>query len=128
MSRISTQAKFQAWIRNCNAPLCSGTVADRAALYRIVPGIGPLTAATLVAHLPDLGHWDSNALTSLVRRAKFMRTWAVICHDSEVRRLYDRLRQRGKPGNIAVAAVLRKIVLQLNAVACRGTQWVPHAG
>ena len=39
---------------------------DRAALYRTVPGIGPLTAANQVAHLPELGHWDSNALTSLV--------------------------------------------------------------
>ena len=106
-----------------------------------------------MAHLPKLGHWDSKALTSLVglapwsrdsgkkrghraisggqglvRRALYMCAWAVIRHDSEVRRLYDRLRQRGKPGNVAVAAVLRKIVLQLNAVACRGTPWVPHAG
>ena len=46
--------------------LDNATLADRAALYRTVPGIGPLTAATLVAHLPELGHWDSNALTSLV--------------------------------------------------------------
>ena len=39
----------------------NATLADRAALYRTVPGIGPLTAATLVAHLPELGHWDSKA-------------------------------------------------------------------
>ena len=40
-------------------------LAQRAALYRSVPGVGPLTAATLVAHLFELGHWDSKALTSL---------------------------------------------------------------
>ena len=45
--------------------LDNATLADRSALYRTVPGIGPLTAATLVAHLPELGHWDSKALTSL---------------------------------------------------------------
>ena len=64
-------------------------LSQRAALYRSVPGVGPLTAATLVAHLPDLGHWDSKAPTSLV-------------------------------------AVMRKILLQLNAVARRGTPWVPQ--
>ena len=127
--------------------------ADRAALYRTVPGIGPLTVAALVAHLPELGHWDSKALTSLVglapwsrdsgkkrghrairggrglvRRALYRCAWAVILHDSEVRRFYDRLRQRGKPGHVAVVAVMRKILLQLNAVARRGTPWVPQAG
>ena len=44
----------------------SSSLAQRAALYRTVPGVGPLTAAILVAHLPELGHWDSKALTSLV--------------------------------------------------------------
>lgn len=126
-------------------------LAQRAALYRSVPGVGPLTAATLVAHLPELDHWDSKALTSLVglapwsrdsgkkqghrairggrglvRRTLYMCAWAVIRHDSEMRRFYDRLRERGKPGNVSVVAVMRKILLQLNAVARRGTPWVPQ--
>ena len=129
----------------------NATLAERAVLYRTVPGVGPLTAATLVAHLPELGHWDSRALTSLVglapwsrdsgkkrghrairggrglvRKALYMCAWAVIRHDSEMRRFYDRLRERGKPGNVAVVAVMRKILLQLNAVARRGTPWVPQ--
>ena len=108
----------------------NATLAARAALYRTVPGIEPLAAATLVAHLLGLGRWDSKALTSLVglapwsrdsgqkqghqairggrglvRRALYMCAWAVIRHDSEMRRFYDRLRQRGKPGNVAVVAV-----------------------
>ena len=52
------------------------TLAERAAFYRTVPGIGPLTAATLVAQLSELGHWDSQALTSLVRLAPWSpRQW-----------------------------------------------------
>ena len=76
-----------------------------------MPGVGPLTAGNRVAHLPELGHWDSKALTSLVglefwsrdsgkkrgrraircgrglvRRALYMCAWAVILYDSEVRR------------------------------------------
>ena len=117
-----------------------------------MPGIGPLTAANQVAHLLELGHWDSKALTflvglatwsrdsgkkrghrairggrRLVRRALYMCAWAVIRHGSEVRRFCDRLRHRGKPGNVAVVAIVRKILLQLNAVAHRGTPWVPQA-
>ena len=33
--------------------------------------------------------------------------------------LLSHLRQRGKPGNVAVVAVMRKLLLQLNAVARR---------
>ena len=51
----------------------SAPMARRAALYRTVPGVGVLTAATLVAHLPELGHWDSKALTSLVGVAPWSR-------------------------------------------------------
>ena len=87
------------------------TLAELADLYRTVPGVGPLTAATLVAHLPVLGHWNSKALTSLVGLAPWSRgsgkergyrtirgdrrqvwrtlyvcAWSVIRHDSEMRR------------------------------------------
>ena len=41
----------------------SAQLAQRAALYRTAPGVGPLTAATLVAFLPELGQWESRALT-----------------------------------------------------------------
>ena len=131
----------------------SASLAERAALYRSVPGIGPLTSAILVAYLPELGHWDSRSLTSLVglapwsrdsgkkrgrrtirggrgsvRRALYTCAWSVIRHDTEMRRFYQRLRDRGKPGNVSVAAVMRKLLLHLNAVARRGTPWVPQAG
>ena len=128
-------------------------LAERVALYRIVPGIGPLTSAILVAYLPELGHWDSRKLTSLVglapwsgdsgrkqgkrairggqgsvRRALYTCAWSVIRHDGERRRFNRCLRERGKPGNISVVAAMRKLLLHLNAVARRGTPWVPQAG
>ena len=139
--------EYQAALRS-SAPL-----AQQAALYRTVPGVGPLTAAILVAHLPELGHWDAKALTSLVglahwsrdsgrkqgqrairggrgivRRALYLCTWAVVRVDGELRRFYHSLRERGKPGNVAVVAVMRKLLLHLNSVARRGTPWVPQAG
>ena len=110
---------------------------------------GPLTAAILVAHLPELGHWDSKALTSLVglapwsrdsgqkrgqrairdgrgivRKALYLCACSVIQVSGELRRFYQNLRQRGKPGNLALVAVMRKLLLQLNALARRQTPWV----
>ncbi len=125
----------------------------RAALYRTVTGIGPLTAATLIAYLPELGQRDGKALTSLVglapwsrdsgqklgrrsirggrgvvRHALYICAWSAIRVDGQLRRFYQRLRERGKPGKVAVIAVMRKMLLQLNAVARRGTPWMPQAG
>ena len=37
-----------------------------AALYQSVPGVGELTAATLVGFLPELGHYSGKQLTALV--------------------------------------------------------------
>ena len=131
----------------------SAPLARRAALYRTVPGVGPLTAAILVAHLPELGHCDRKALTSLVglapwsrdsgqkrgqrairggrgivRKDLYLCACSVIQVDGELRRFYQNLRQRGKPGNLALVAVMRKLLLQLNALARRGTPWVAQAG
>ena len=125
-------------------------MAQRATLYRTVPGMGPVTAAILVAHLPELGQRDGKALTSLVglapwsrdsgqkrgrrairggrglvRRSLYVCAWAVIRHDSEMRRFYRRLHERGKSGNVSLVAVMRKLLLQFNAVARRGRHWVP---
>ena len=37
-------------------------------------------------------------------------------YDSEMCRFYRRLRQRGKPGNVMVVVVMRKLLLHLNTV------------
>ena len=127
----------------------SASLSDTAELYQTVPGVGPLTAATLIAYLPELGRWDGRVLTSLVglapwsrdsgkkrgnrsirggrgtvRRALYICAWVVLRIDGDLRDFYQRLRERGKPGKVAVIAVARKLLLQLNAVARRGTPWV----
>ena len=120
-------------------------------LYCSVPGVGELTAAVLVAYLPELGQRDGSALTSLVglapwsrdsgkkrgirsirggrstvRRALYICAWSVLRVEGELRHFYRRLREHGKPGKVALVAVARKLLLQLNAVARRGTPWVDH--
>ena len=126
----------------------SASLTETVELYRTVPGVGELTAATLVAYLPELGQWDGKALTSLVglapwsrdsgrkrrsrsirggrglvRKALYMCAWTAVRVDGDLRRFYLRLREKGKPGKVALVAVMRKMLLHLNAVARRGTPW-----
>ncbi len=124
----------------------SPDLCGRAELYRSVPGVGQLTAAVLAARQPELGHRDEKALTSLVglapwsrdsgkkrgnrsirggrgavRRALYICAWSGIRVDGDLRRFYKRLREHGKLGKVVMVAVARKLLLQLNAVARRGT-------
>ena len=51
----------------------SANLSETVELYQTVPGVGQLTAATLVAYLPELGRWDGRVLTSLVGLAPWSR-------------------------------------------------------
>jgi transposase len=42
-------------------------------LLRSVPGVGPITASTLIAELPELGHLDRRQIAALVGVAPFNR-------------------------------------------------------
>ena len=127
----------------------NASLAETVELYQTLPGVGQLTAATLAAYLPELGRWDGRSLTSLVglapwsrdsgkkrgsrsirggratvRRVLYICALAVLRVDGDLRDFYRRLRDRGKPGKVAVIAVARKLLMQLNAVARRGTPWM----
>ncbi len=124
-------------------------LSQQAELYRSVPGIGLLTAATLVAELPELGHCDPRAVAarsglapwandsgqqrgrrrsrrgrSPVRRVLYLAAQSAARHHPQLRDFYPGLCQRGKAKKVALVAVLRKLVTQLNAIARRGTPWV----
>lgn len=126
-------------------------LAERAALYQSVRGVGVLTAATLLAYVPELGQGSGKALTALVglvpwaqdsgthrgyrairggrglvRRALYLAALSVIRTDTDLGRWYQELRHRGKPGKVALVAVMRKLLLRLHAIAHRGTPWVPE--
>ena len=51
----------------------SAHLSETAALYQSVPGVGELTAASLVAYLPELGMCEGKALTALVGLAPWSR-------------------------------------------------------
>lgn len=121
---------------------------QRAQLLSSMRGVGDLTAAILTAFLPELGQLPGKALTALaglapwsrdsgqqrgyravrggrgvVRRALYLAALSAVRQDNSLQRFYQGLRQRGKPGKVALVAVMRKMLLQLNAIVRRGTPW-----
>ena len=124
---------------------------ERARLYRSVKGVGEHTAALLLTHLPELGKCRGKSLTALVglapwskdsgskrghrvirggrgavRRALYMSALSAVRGAGQMRSFYERLRSKGKPFKVALVAVMRKMLHQLNAVARRGTPWVEN--
>ncbi|MEP7096907.1 MAG: transposase [Dokdonella sp.] len=105
-----------------------------------IKGVGPVTQATLVSRLRDLGHRMGKALAKLVgvaplnrdsgtmrgqrsvsgghanvRAVLYMAALSVVRHDPVFRTFYARLRERGKTGKVALVAVMRKLIVVLNA-------------
>ena len=118
------------------------------ALYESVCGVGRQSSLTLLADLPELGQANEKALTALVglapyardsstlkkrrrirggrptvRRVLYMAAVSAIRYNPDLGPFYQRLRKRGKPGKVAIIAVMRKLLLVLNAVARRQTPW-----
>ena len=114
---------------------------EAAARLQAVEGVGPATAAVLLADLPELGHGDKNRIASLAGLAPFNRdsgayrgTRSIRGGRSEVRRtlymaafcasrrnpilkaVYQRLRKAGKAHKVALTAVMRKLLIHLNAL------------
>ena len=131
----------------------SPAAAETAALYQSVPGVSQLTAATLVAKLPELGRIDGKTAATLaglapwspwsrdsgrqrgrrsiqggrgkVRQVLYLAAQSAARHHAGLPEFYCGLRARGKPSKVALTAVMRKLVMQLNAIALRGTPWAP---
>lgn len=117
-------------------------------LLRSVPGIGPVTACTLIAELPELGHLDRRRIASLVglapfvrdsgvfrgrrriqggrgqvRRVLYMATLTAIRRNPVIRAFHRRLVAAGHPGKVAVTAAMRKLLTILNAMLRDRRPW-----
>ncbi len=113
-----------------------------------VEGIGEVTAASLLAYLPELGRLDRRQIAALaglapynadsgqhsgkrrirggrasIRRVLYMACWSVIRKQPDFTARYQRLRQQGKCAKLAVTACMRVLLIRLNAMARDGTEW-----
>jgi len=121
---------------------------DRIELLKSVPGVGDVTARTIVAELPELGHLNRKQISSLVGVAPFNRESgtfrgrrAIYGGRSSVRTvLYmaalsakrsnpvfkqfaERLKEKGKPPKVILVACMRKLLVTLNTMAKTNTLW-----
>lgn len=120
----------------------------RFALLVTVPGVGAVTAAGLLAELPELGAMNRGQAAKLVglapinrdsgslrgkrmigggrvqvRRSLYMATLVATRHNPLIRHYYQQLLARGKAKMTALVACMRKLLLILNAMIKNNSPW-----
>lgn len=114
------------------------------------PGIGFITASTLVADLPELGQLNRQKIAALVgvapfnhdsgnqrgkrrifggrtsvRSVLYMATLSAIRHNPVIKEFYHRLLNKGKLKKVALTACMRKLLVILNTMVKTGQDWNP---
>jgi transposase len=119
-------------------------------LLQSFPGVGPVTAASLIAELPELGSLNRRQIAALVglaplncdsgthkgkrkiwggraalRSALYMCALMASQHNPVIQAFYQKLLRAGKPQKVALTACMRKVLVILNAMMRRNTCWQP---
>lgn len=120
----------------------------RTDLLQSVPGVGPTTARTLLAELPEIGSLSRREIASLaglapwtrqsgrwrgksmigggratVRTSLFMAALVASRYNPVLKAFRDKLVQTGKPKIVAIIAVARKLLTILNAIVRDHKKW-----
>ncbi len=120
-------------------------LARKAELMRTVPGVGPVVAAALLAHMPELGTLPRGTAAALaglapydddsgkrrgrraiaagrsaVRCMLYMAALVAIRVCPHLRAYAQRIIVQGRPWKVAITAVMRKLIIILNAVLASG--------
>jgi transposase len=123
---------------------------DKQDLLQSVPGVGPVTACTLLAELPELGSLDRKRIAALVgvapfnddsghrrgkRRVKggrssvrnvlYMAALSASKFNPILNHFYQSMIKRGKEKKVALIACMRKLLTFLNAILRDQKQWNP---
>ena len=119
----------------------SDELQTKAKILQDVSGVGPQTATTLLAFLPELGQLNRQCITALaglapfaqdsgcykgqrkiyggrsrVRRALYLAARVSTRFNTTIASYHKNLIQRGKPYNVSIVACARKLLLHLNAL------------
>ncbi len=128
-------------------------IQESVALLESVPGVGTLTAISLLVGLPELGSLEDKKLASLigvaplnrdsgktigkryihggrgtVRSSLYMAALVSIRFNPDMKIFYQRLRKKGKVAKVALTAVVRKLLILLNHIVRRKTPWENRIG
>jgi len=124
---------------------------EKESLLASVPGVGPVTARTLIAEMPELGTLDRRQIAALaglapwtrqsgqwrgksmigggrktVRAVLFMAALVAARFNPLLKAFRDKLVAAGKPKLVATVATARKLLTILNAMVRDGRPWSPE--
>lgn len=123
-------------------------IAGQYAILTSIPGIGPTTAATLLAEMKELGSANAGEVAALAglapmnrdsgmmrgrksirggrvmaRNSLYMASISAVRWNGDLKVFYERLRKAGKPFKVAITAVMRKLVILANTLLKEGRAW-----
>lgn len=115
-----------------------------------IPGVGPVSAVTMIAELNELGDASATQIAALVgvapmncdsgamrgqrrirggrcavRNALYMAAVAAVRSNTDFAAFYQRLRDNGKPFKVAITAVIRKLAIVANTLISENRKWEP---
>jgi transposase len=124
---------------------------NKAQLIESVPGLGSVTATTVVADVPELGKLNRQQISALVglapynrdsgtlkgkraiaggrksvRCVLYMAAMAARRFNPVIKAFADRLAQHGKPHKVIITACMRKLLVILNSIVKSGRPWNPQ--
>jgi hypothetical protein len=123
-------------------------LASRFAILVSIPGVGALTAVTMLIEMPELGQLDNKQVASLaglapqardsgqhrgrrnirggrsvLRQALYMPALVATRFNVDMRAKYQTLIKAGKPAKVAITAVMRKLIILANALLKADRKW-----
>lgn len=124
----------------------------KAEILQSVPGVGPKTTGVLLAELPELGNVSNKSISMLVgvaplnqdsgkmrgkrtiyggrkrvRTALYMAALVAARHNPILKAVYERLLAAGKNKKTALVAIMRKLLVTLNALLRKEERWAKPA-
>ena len=136
------EAEIESLLKN------SETLAPKARPMRSVKGVGMVTVSALLAHMPEIGSFSKAQVAALaglapinkdsgqshlprhieagrsaIRRTLYMAALVAINTNTVMKAFAAELKSRGKPGKVIIVAVMRKLLVILNAVIRSGEPW-----
>lgn len=121
---------------------------EKAAMLQSVPGVGPVTSATMLGMLPELGQLARQQIAALVgvaplnkdsgkkrgkrrvyggradvRSVLYMAALSAKKYNPKIKAFYESLLKRGKEKKVALTACMRKLLVILNAMVRTQTAW-----
>jgi len=119
-------------------------------LLRGIPGVGPVTALTMLAKCPELGTLNRREIAALtgvaplandsgkhrgkrfvwggradVRAVLYMATVTAIRCNDPIKAFAEHLKKAGKPPKVVIVACMRKLLTIMNSMLKNNTPWNP---